>query len=158
MKEQNVIAPAHTVRESRGRSSFVIMDWGPYAVMGGLGALALEASQVALYVQRTGHTPWRSHDHKGKTDRYGQALPRLSIFCLAVFLKSATGLVVVGALAADGQVRTPAVALMLGAAATDLVRRGAKEIALPDGDSAGGRPAGKTIVLDSASASELSQP
>jgi hypothetical protein len=141
----------------------VIIDWWPYAAVGGLGALSLEAARVTLYVQRTGHTPWRSPDHKGKTDRYGQPLPRLSIFCLALFLKFATGIVVVGALAAGGQVSAPATALLLGAAATDLVRRGSEQIALPEGRSLpesaspGGPPVVEPILLDKASASELSQ-
>jgi len=136
----------------------VVLEWWQGAALGGLGALSLEAVQVALYVQRHGHTPWRSRDRRSRADRYGQPLPRLPIFGLAVFLKSATGLVLVGALATGGQVTTPATALLLGAAATDLVRRGAQQVSLPDGTPVAQQSGAQLITLDKNSDAELSQP
>jgi len=117
-----------------GYSLRVTLDWWQYSGVGGLGALVLEAAQIALYVQRTGHTPWVSRDRRRRTDRYGQALPRFSIFCLALCCKTLTGLVLVGVLAAGHQVATPLTALLLGAAATNLLHRAAKQVPLPYGD------------------------
>jgi hypothetical protein len=118
--------------------------WWSHATIGALGAVALQAAQLTLYVQRTGHTPWRSRRRRAKFDRYGQPLPDAPIFALAITCKALTGLVLVGALSAGGQVQTPLTALLLGAAATDLLQRAAAQVSLPDGSVAGGSVGGGT--------------
>ena len=113
-------------------------EWLPFAAAGGLGALVLECAQLALYIQRTGHTPWISRDRRRRTDRYGQPLPRLPIFFLAVACKVVAGVVLVGALAIGGQVASPLTALLLGAGATNLLQRSTEQVALPKDTGAPG--------------------
>src|SRR4051794_3091013 len=109
----------------------MIPDWVPYAGVGWLGALGLELAQIALYVKRTGHPPWQSVDFRGRKDRYGQALPRLQIFVLALLCKIASGVLLVGVLAAGKQVETPLAAVLLGSAATSLLHRASEQVSLP---------------------------
>jgi hypothetical protein len=139
-------------------------DWWIYAGVGGLGAFALEAGEIALYIQKRGHAPWKSRDVKRKTDSFGRPLARLPMFVLAVALKVFSGLVLVGALAADQQVASPLTAVLLGAAATNVLRRAAEQSSVPDVASAAAdvvipppvEP--KVIALDAAPSSESSRP
>ena len=138
---------AHNGVASEG-GRIVIFNWWELASVGGLGALALEAANVALYVQRTGHVPWRSRDYGRRADRDGHALPRLPIFGVAIVLKTLTGLVLVGALAAGGQVDSALTALLLGSASTNLLLRASQQVSLPDGSVPAGSTLGQSPTAD----------
>jgi hypothetical protein len=112
----------------------VLLYWWIYALIGGFGAIALDGADIALYIQRNGHTPWKSRDTRGKKNRSGRILPRFPIFALALFLKSCVGMLVVGSLAAGQQLASPLTALVLGAGSANLIRRYAEQIPLPTGE------------------------
>lgn len=120
--------------------SVTVLTWATGGGVGAVGAVALQAAQIASYVQRTGHGPWRSRGRPG-ADRFGQPLPRLPIFWIAATCKVFVGFALVAALTAGSEVITPLTALLLGAAAANLLQRAAERVSLPDGTTAAAAPA-----------------